>query len=302
MQVTWVKQYVKTSPIRATTILAPTTRINDPSFGTIIVSTLGVGGVARGNIPVSIAVKVPGVAPTSVDPTDSSGCSYVLKVAPGTYTVSVNQPGYISSQLTTPPTPTSQLASPTQDVVVVAGGSSQANFQYDAQATYNVTYGPTVSGQTPRLPTALTTTFLNRSGWLQKSTSTRSRSLPSPDGRGLQHRSLAPCPACRRRPAASPSYLVWWQAAVTVLGVPLVCWCPHADTRRFSLHRRAPRACPRWPPLAVTWPAGNPATTAQRSAPPAPSGTRDPGLLHRADLHPTPSRCQLCPRAPSRAP
>jgi len=276
VQVTWGKQYGKTSPIRATTILAPTTRINDPSFGTIIVSTLGVGGVARGNIPVSVAVKVPGVAPTSVDPTDSSGCSYILKVAPGTYTVSVNQAGYISSQLTASPTPTSQLATPTQDVVVVAGGSSQANFQYDAQATYNVTYGPTISGQTPRLPTALTTTFLNSSG-VQKSTSTPSATqFLFPYGEGY---STVAGPY-----TASPSTTsgcqsidpVWWKAG-TVLGVPLA-----AGTRPQTPGVAPGSSGPLNVPMgvvAVTWPAGNTATTAQLSSTPAPSGTRDPGCF-----------------------
>ena len=274
VQVTWVKQYVKTSPIRATTVLAPSTRINDPNFGTIIVSTLGADGKGRGNIPVSVVVKSGGVAPGTIDPTDSSGCSYVLKVAPGTYTVGVSKAGYISSQLSTT-SPISQLTSPTKDVTVVAGGSAQATFQYDQQATFNVTYGPTVSGQTPKLPTALATSFLTSSG-VQKTvaTTTSIQTLfPFSEGYSSVAGNYTTSPSATA--GCQSIDPVWWNAG-TVLGTPLA-----AGTRSQTGVAPGATGSLNVPMgvVAVTWPALNLSASIQLQSTAAPAGTGDPGCF-----------------------
>ena len=274
VQVSWVKQYVKTSPIRSTTVLAPSTRINDPNFGTIIVSTLGADGKGRGNIPVSVVVKTTGVAPGSIDPTDSSGCSYVLKVAPGTYTVGVNQSGYISSQLSTT-APTSQLAAPTKDVTVVAGGSAQATFQYDQQATFSVTYGPTVSGNTPKLPTSLSTSFLT-SGGVQKTapTPTVTQNLfPFSEGYSAVAGNYTTSPSATA--GCQSLDPVWWNAG-TVGGTPLA-----AGTRPQTGVAPGGTGALNVPMgvVAVTWPAINLSTSVQLQSAPAPVGTGDPGCF-----------------------
>jgi Tfp pilus assembly protein PilV len=278
VQVSWVKQYVKTSPIRTTTILAPATRINDPSFGTIIVSTLGADGTGRGNVPVSVVVAAgkTGVAPGAVDPTDNSGCSYVLKVAPGTYTVGVSQSGYISSQLTST-SPYSQLASPTTNVVVVAGGSAQASFQYDAQATFNVTYGPMVSGQTPKLPTSLATTFLTKDG-VQKNASTTSSTqylFPYPSGysavAGNYVQGASATAGCLSIDPLS------WNAG-TVNGTPLAAGTQ--PTTGVAAGASGPLNVPMGV-VAVTWPALNLATSVQLQSTgnSTPGNTGDPGCF-----------------------
>jgi Tfp pilus assembly protein PilV len=279
VEVTWVKQYVKTSPIRSTTIIAPTTRINDPSFGTIIVSTLGADGTGRGNIPISVVVTPgkTGTAPaaSTLDPTDSSGCSYVLKVAPGTYTVGVSKANYISSTLTVS-APFSQVASPTQQVTVVAGGSAPATFQYDVQATYSVTYGPTISGSLAKLPDALATTFLNSSDGVQKNATTTAGTqylFPYTSGysavAGDYAVGASPTSGCQ---SIDPTA---WSAG-TVNGVPLAAGTQPATA--VAAGASGPFNVPMGA-VAVTWPAGNTVKSIQLQSAAAPAGTGDPGCF-----------------------
>lgn len=156
VQVTWVKQYVKTSPIRATTILAPSTRINDPNYGNIVVSVLGGDGTGRSGLTINAAAAGNGaVTPASIPATDASGCAYVFKVTPGTYNVSLTKSGWISYD---------QSSSPTFTVTVAAGGSAPTNFQFDQQATYSMSYAGNYTANTPQLPTTLPSTFFNSSG------------------------------------------------------------------------------------------------------------------------------------------
>lgn len=276
VQITWVKQYVKTSPIRATTVLAPSTRINDPNFSTIIVSTIGADGKGKGNVPVTVTNTATGAVLSGVDPTDSSGCSYVLKVAPGSYRVSLTQSNYISSmQAPLPATPV-QLTTPYKDVTLLAGGSGQANFQYDAQATFNVTYGPTVSGQTPKLPTTLSTTFLNSNGVQKFASSPSSQQTLFPYGEGYS--------AVAGDYTISPSATsgcqsldpIWWNAG-TVGGVPLASGNPRPQTGAApgaTAALNVPMGV-----VAVTWPALNLSKSIQLQSAPAPAGTGDPGCF-----------------------
>lgn len=166
VQVTWPSQYMLTSAIRSTTILAPTTRINDPSFGTIIVSVLGADGAGRPGVTVTVTADSgsTGVSPGAVDSTDVTGCSYVLKVVPGAYHVTVSTASYVDIR---------QQTSPSYAVVVPAGGSQTAPFSYDARATFNVAYASNYTGTgTVKLPAALATNFMSTTGLALLTTTT----------------------------------------------------------------------------------------------------------------------------------
>ncbi len=158
VQVTWPNQYVISNPVRSSAILAPATRINDPSYGTIIVSVLGADGTGRPGVGVTVTPVSGGggVAVGSVPATDSQGCSYVLKVTPGTYTVALSKTAYIDYH---------QITAPSTTVTIAAGSSQIANFAYDAQATFNVKYASNYAGAgTVKLPTSLTTNFMTSAG------------------------------------------------------------------------------------------------------------------------------------------
>lgn len=148
--VTWDNMRPSTQPVRSDTILDPGTPINDPTKGTIIVSVLGAGGSGSGGVGVTAVPSSPAngaVALTSSpDPTDSEGCSYILRVSPGNYDVTVSRAGYVDSR---------QQATSTTTVSVTAGTSSTAQFQYDEATEVTLTYGPGV-----RVPTDLSTTFV----------------------------------------------------------------------------------------------------------------------------------------------
>jgi type II secretory pathway pseudopilin PulG len=126
LTVTWSGKIGAASPVRVDTIVAPTGRINDPSFGTILVRVLAVDGTGVAGMPVTITATSGGSAvPASV--TDADGCSYALKVAPGTYSVKVSKANYITDDQATNPV--------RSNIVVTAGSTLDARFQYDAAAS-----------------------------------------------------------------------------------------------------------------------------------------------------------------------
>jgi type II secretory pathway pseudopilin PulG len=127
--VTWTGKIGAASPVRVDTILAPTNRINDPSFGTILVRVLAADGTGAQGIPVTITPTSSGAAvPASV--TDSDGCSYALKVAAGTYSVKVSKANYVTD---------AQQIDPVQtNLVVTAGSTVNAPFQYDNAGTFSL--------------------------------------------------------------------------------------------------------------------------------------------------------------------
>ena len=86
--VTWTGMYLP-GGVRADTILAPATRINDPATGTILVSVIDVNGEGSSSIAVS-ATKTSGGTGISgtIDPTDADGCTYILKAPPRATTTS----------------------------------------------------------------------------------------------------------------------------------------------------------------------------------------------------------------------
>lgn len=164
VSVTWTGQRTSTTPVRADTILAPVSKINDPSTGTILISVLDQTGAGSAGVVVTIATaSLTGntasalSADSSPDPTDTDGCSFATKVQPGTYTVTLSRADG------TPYRDRDQAADPVQTVVVSAGDTASALFSYAAADTYRPTYATNYSGQA-LLPTDLTTTYLSSDG------------------------------------------------------------------------------------------------------------------------------------------
>jgi hypothetical protein len=157
VQVTWPGMAILNNPVQANTDLAPQSRINDPSYGTIIVSVLGADGTGDSGLNVSVTPTAGGggAAVGTVSPTDPSGCTYVLKVTPGTYNVGLSTSGYIDYN---------QAAAPSTSLSVSAGSSVTATFAYDQRATYTTSYASKVNGNQPKLPDSLVTNFLSSKG------------------------------------------------------------------------------------------------------------------------------------------
>ena len=153
VSVEWPGMYLP-NPVRADSALAPDSRINDPAYGTVLVSVLGIDGTGRDGVTVRVTPESGGGGQTitdTIDPTDVDGCTYVLQVAPGKYKIEVERSNYIDSNQVAVPSYTQQ--------VVAAGTTTSASFQYDNAGTFTLDYAAT-SAVTPDLPSNLETTFL----------------------------------------------------------------------------------------------------------------------------------------------
>lgn len=165
--VTWTNMREGTSPVRSDTIVQPGEKINDPAKGTIIVSVKGSAGSGVEGVAISAVPGSPsnGASPLTTAPsaTDAQGCSYILKVVPGTYVVSASKSGFVDQAQASP----SQLT-----VGVKAGESATAQFQYDQAATYTISYGSNYSpggSEVYRTGDTLATTFTNTYGTFVRS-------------------------------------------------------------------------------------------------------------------------------------
>lgn len=130
--VSWDGQHTGADPVQADTILTPGSRINQPTTGTILVSVTKASGSGYAGVTVTAKAESGG-ASTITEPipkTDTDGCSYVLNVDPGTYTISIALSGGISS--------TQSTATPKAVSTVVKGTSSAVAFTYDKAAKFNV--------------------------------------------------------------------------------------------------------------------------------------------------------------------
>lgn len=141
VSVSWDGMRSGSSPIQASTLLAPAGPINDPTSGTIIIHVRNANGSGLPGVPIAVvpdSTVSPNTA-TTVSPappsTDIDGCSYVLKVVPGTYQVTIGAAGdgRISSDQTQPIK---------VSVPVTAGQSSVLEKQYDTAATPKLTLSP----------------------------------------------------------------------------------------------------------------------------------------------------------------
>lgn len=156
VQVTWPTKLSTTSPVRTNTLLAPITRINDPSYGTILVRvTSPVPGKPMPGVPITMTASGGGIAVAMAD-TDVEGCSYAFKVAPGNYTITLNKLGYISAD---------QKVAPSISGTIVAGSTFTPAFQYDQAGTFNVTYASNASSPSSlNFPSNLDTTYISTFG------------------------------------------------------------------------------------------------------------------------------------------
>lgn len=186
--VTWTGMLTTTQPVRSDTLISPDERINDPSLGTIRISVLNVAGTGTAGVAVSVTATSGG-APLSAQPspTDTDGCSFALKVTPGTYDVTISRSSSVD---------TNQASTSTKSVVVTAGGSVAAQFQYDYAAIFNVSYASNqASGTAALLPSNLDTTYLSTYGAYIDSSGPKVQVLlhPVPSGyAGIAGKYIAP--------------------------------------------------------------------------------------------------------------
>jgi Tfp pilus assembly protein PilV len=260
VEVTWPNMLTLKSAVRSDTIIAPATRINDPSFGTILVSVLGPDGTGRSGVAVAATATNLGAAVGAIPSTDSDGCSYVLKVTPGTYKVSVSKTGYIDY---------TQTANPSVSVTIAAGSSQTANFNYDAAAKYTLKYAPNFTAGTAIRPTGLTTNFINSKGTYTPTTVSSPISLyPVSEGYSAVAGHFVSTSTINSG-CLSVDPATW--AAGTVNGVAM------ADGQRPAVGV-APGASGTLPiPMGVIKVTSVPATTLYVRGAAAPVGTGDPG-------------------------
>lgn len=130
------------------TVIAPSSKISVDALGTILVSTRSAAGTPVAGIGVSVSPD-PGSVPSA---TDLMGCSYVLKVPAGTYTVTASQSAYLD--------PT-QNPAPSKIVTVKAGQSTSAGFTYDKAGAVGWSW-PSSNGV--KVPTTAAVSFLGTYG------------------------------------------------------------------------------------------------------------------------------------------
>jgi hypothetical protein len=142
------------TPVRADTIVAPSSKINEPTRGTILIKVVGRTGEGMAGVPVTVSVGSPAGDAVSLEQqpavTDSQGCTYAFKVVAGNYRITLAKPGYIDVR---------QRSAPVTDVTVTAGASVAASFEYDARATTSVTLAS--NHTTTRIPTNLPLTMFS---------------------------------------------------------------------------------------------------------------------------------------------
>lgn len=174
--VTWDGELPTTSPVQTDTVIAPAGRITDPTSGTVAVSVVGADGKPRAGVSVTVVPTSGGSALAAQPaPTGDDGCTYVTKVAPGTYAVSLNKAGYVD---------VNQNPTPSKPAVVTVGTTQSVAFQYDLGATYTVDYISTYKAGPFVMPPGLATTFINSTAGLYTTTSPASTIVLHPFSTG----------------------------------------------------------------------------------------------------------------------
>ncbi|MDR6971508.1 prepilin-type N-terminal cleavage/methylation domain-containing protein [Leifsonia shinshuensis] len=177
ISVTWLGMSPASAPVRSDTLIAPNSRINDPTLGTIIVSVRSASGAGTPGVSVTVSPSSPaaGAVALSAQPpvTDADGCTYALKVTPGNYDVTLSNTNYLD--IAQNPAPV------LRNVQVTAGAAAPAPFTYDNSGVFTLNYG---SGPALR-PTNLKLTFVSVIGgpYVQTvGTNASSRLFPFTDG------------------------------------------------------------------------------------------------------------------------
>ncbi|WP_168914888.1 type IV pilus modification PilV family protein [Microcella flavibacter] len=159
VEVSWTNMRDDGATVRTYTVIDPKNRINDPTKGTILVSVLGGSGAGSAGVTVTATPASPADGATALAeaplPTDAQGCTYILKVNPGNYNVTVSRSGYVD---------VAQNATSTITVGVEAGAAASVGFQYDRAATFTAQYAPGITGPAPVIPNNMVTTFLSSYG------------------------------------------------------------------------------------------------------------------------------------------
>lgn len=145
------------APVYSDTDIAPNSRINNNTQGTIIVDVTGASGSGTSGITVSAASKSGTASPLSVT-TDAKGCAYLLKVDPGDYNVSISKTGYLDVL---------QASAPSKLKTVKAGASVAASFTYDLAASYPLGFPNNAT-----IPSDLTMTYVSTIGGVYNPTTT----------------------------------------------------------------------------------------------------------------------------------
>ena len=179
----WWDNMRGSEPVASDTIINPRERVNDPTKGSILISVLNASGTGAA----SVGITTNPTLADSPDPTDAEGCSYLLKVAPGTYTVNLAKTGYVDDKNVAAPSAT--------NVVVVAGATTSLNFQYDEAATFNVTYPATTGPLVGVRPNTLETSVINTYRTQVIATGTSHKLHPVPSGYTLVAGDVTKCPA-----------------------------------------------------------------------------------------------------------
>lgn len=157
VEVRWPGMRDDASPVRSDTLLAPSSRINDPTKGTILVSVTDARGIGKAGVTFTVT---PSTGLGVIVPTDADGCSFILEAPAGSYTVKLTGTGMLDNG----PLDGIQRASPTDTKTVVIGSSTAFAFQYDTSMRYNLNFASNVTGPRPLVPTNLQYTFINTYG------------------------------------------------------------------------------------------------------------------------------------------
>lgn len=134
IEIDWTGRRAGSSMVYSDTIIAPSRRITDPGLGTLLISVINAAGSGAAGIAAS-AIPNGGGATTPPEPTpatDSEGCSYVLKVTPGQYTLKISKFGYVD---------VAQASNESEKTITVGAGELKSvQFQFDEGANYNINY------------------------------------------------------------------------------------------------------------------------------------------------------------------
>lgn len=218
--VTWTGMRGDTKSVTSDTALMPTSRINDPEMGTILVSVKSESGLGAGGM---VFTAKSATTTLDVTPTNTDGCSFVLKVPPGDYTVTLTNSNYIDI---------GQYTVPAVTKTVVAGEASKFPFQYDKRGTYLMNYASNdLDPVRPIIPNNLTTTFFNTNGRFILQ-------VPAPALQGTAY--LYPAQAGYQ--VVAGSYVAVSQSSISCTSVDPAAWADDTSKTPTAIGTRAPTA------------------------------------------------------------
>jgi len=147
VEVSWNGMRRGSTPVRADSIVTPTSHLNTADTSTILVSVIGASGTGTSGVGVE-ATLVGGTAVRASAVTNADGCAVLRGVAPGSYNVTATRSGYISAD---------QNTAPVVNVTLAAGSSGGAAFQLDHAREVRVDYATNQPSGTVYFPRNLVT-------------------------------------------------------------------------------------------------------------------------------------------------